>query len=139
MQFDGLQQNALLLGTQIQIGQNLPLHHLARTNGMFHILLDIFGKRSPIMQIGSQLQHLGVMRNLRADLFDQFEKSFGMGNSPLLPGFPSHVDNIFKRKVNLNHSNVLSCVYLDPSKIMASPPKTSCCTVTSKLSPVNLN
>src|SRR5690349_18981605 len=139
MQFDGFQQNTLLPGTQIQIGQNLPLHYLARTYGMFHIFLDIFGERSPIMQVDSQLQHLGVIGNFRADLFDQFEKSFGMSNRPCLPSFPSHVDNILKSKVNLNHSNILSSVYLDPSKIMDSPPKTSCCTVTSNLSPVNLN
>src|SRR5688572_12293213 len=139
MNLDRFEQNVLLPVSQLQTGQNLPLHHLARTNGMFYILLDVFGERAPVMQIGGKFHNTEIVGDLRTDLFNEFKQTFGMGNSPLFPSFTSHIDDVFKRKMSLNHNNLLSSVYLDPPKTTASPPKISSCTVTSSLSPVNLN
>ena len=108
MQFDGFEQNIPLRGRQIQVRQDFRFHHLARPDRMFHILFHVTWKRTPIMHVSCEFHDVGIMGYVNADLFDKFKQAFGMCQRPVFPRLQSHLDDVIKCKLSIEHLFLLS-------------------------------
>ena len=79
---------------------------------MLHILLKILWKRTPIVQVGCQFHDMQIILEFCADLLDQFQQAFGMGNRLIFPNLQGHLNDVIEGEQVCSHIEIPFCIRL---------------------------
>ena len=73
---------------------------------MFHILLNVFWKRAPIVHVCCQFHYMLIVRKIATDLFDEHEQSLCVSNCPIFANIHGHLNDVIKGKLSFNHFEI---------------------------------